>query len=97
MPIYSITFKAPEYTCTIDCPDDVYLLDALEQAGYEAPYLCREGVCTSCAGFVKSGAVDQTDQNHLNEDQILQGFVLLCVAYPLNDCIILTHKEEDLY
>ena len=81
----------------IDCADDKFILEAAEDNNIELPYSCRAGSCSTCLGKVKEGTIDQPDQTFLDEDQMSNGFVLTCVAYPTSNVTISTHEEENLY
>ena len=62
------------------------LLESLRENGIDLPYGCRYGGCITCAAKLVAGEVDQRGQVALNNRQVNNGYVVLCVARPKSDC-----------
>ncbi|MCQ0091093.1 2Fe-2S iron-sulfur cluster-binding protein [Roseovarius sp. M141] len=68
--------------------EDEAIIDVVEAAGYVLPIACRYGGCITCAAKLISGSVRQPKGTALNKRQASEGYVLLCVARPNEDCTL---------
>jgi ferredoxin len=94
---YKIILITPEGDETFECDDDTYILDAAEVEGLDLPYSCRAGTCSTCAARLVWGDIDQSDQSFLSEEQVEANYVMLCVAYPKDDCKLKIEVEDELF
>lgn len=94
MASYPVTFVAPTGTVEVEAGDDQYLLDVAVAAGLEMPYMCLQGWCTTCAGLILEGSVDQSEARRFYPQDAAAGFVLLCSSYARAPLRILTHQKE---
>ena len=94
----TITLKTPEGSIdTFECDEDTFILDGLVEARLDHNSSCRAGACSACAMKLESGTVNQEEQSFLDDDQMDEGYVLTCVAYPTSDEItLLTDQEENI-
>lgn len=93
---YKVTLVTPDGPQEFDCPLDMTILEGAEQADIELPCACKAGGCSTCAGRVVAGTIDQTDQSFLDDEQVAAGYCLTCVAYPRSDLTLETDKASDV-
>lgn len=74
-----------------------YVLWEAEDAGLELPFACRMGCCTACAVKVQSGSVWQPEALGLSKGLKEKGYALMCVGYPLEDTVLQTVEEDEMY
>lgn len=81
---------------TIEVANNETLLEAGEDEGWDLPYACREGRCLSCGGHVTDGDahdyIEHANNDMLSDDEMEDGYVLTCQAYPVADFSIETSE-----
>jgi ferredoxin len=99
MTVYQVRLINPAIglDCTIQVPDDQYILDIAEETGIRLPSGCKQGECSACVAKLVMGGVDQSEQKFLRPQEIQAGYIVTCVTYPLSDCTLETHQEQVLY
>lgn len=72
-----------EYTFTVE-PDKSILETALDN-GIDLPYSCQSGICTTCRCKKLEGEVEMEVSEGLTDDEIAEGYVLICVGHAKSD------------
>ncbi len=66
------------------------ILDGAIDAGVDAPYSCKGGVCTSCMAKLLEGTVKMDANYALTDKEVSNGFILCCQAHPTSENVKLT-------
>ena len=80
-------------TFEVEVPSDKTVLEAVLDAGKDAPYSCTSGACSTCAGKVTEGEVAMDVCFALDDDEIKDGFVLTCQSRPKTDKITIVFES----
>ncbi len=94
---YTVEIIHQGKTHTLQVPDHETILSVADAAGLDLPSSCHAGVCTTCAGQILQGTVDQSEGMGVSPELQNKGYVLLCIAYPRSDLKIETDKEDTVY
>lgn len=86
------------YGRKISVEKNINLLEIARLAGIGIRSVCGgKGICGKCKIVIKKGNVDFKyggEEIFLTEDEILKGYVLACLSYPLEDCEIFIPLES---
>jgi len=74
-------------------PDET-ILTAGQREGYDPPYSCQIGACSTCRAKLISGKVVMDERDSLTDEEIEEGYVLTCQAHPLTDDVIIDFDDN---
>jgi ferredoxin len=95
---FTLTFKGVgEESKVVECPDDVYILEAAERAGLDLPATCKSGICGTCVGRIVTGEWDSSDiadiEFTISPEEQAQGLAMLCMTRARSDLTIETQCD----
>jgi len=65
-------------TFEVEVPSDKTILDVIIDNKYDAPYSCTSGACSTCIAKLKSGTVSMDACYALDDDEVKEGYILVC-------------------
>lgn len=74
--------------------DGETVLEAAEGAGFDLPFSCRAGVCSTCRTKVVKGAVEMAQNYALEPWEVEAGFVLACQSRPTTPQLEVSYDER---
>jgi len=80
-------------TLDIDIEPGQTILQSLIEAGYNPPYSCESGVCSTCMCQLKKGKVHMKSNMVLSDDEIDKGYILSCQSVPLTRALEVEYLE----
>jgi ferredoxin len=72
----------------VECPEDMFVLEAARKAGIRLPSSCTKGLCGTCKSKLVSGTVEMKHAGGIRQREIDAGMTLLCCSKPTSDLVV---------
>jgi len=79
-------------TITVEVPSNQTILTTLVKAGYDPPYSCTSGACSTCLAKTLQGKVKMDVHYAIDESEVAEGFILTCQARPITAEVEITYE-----
>lgn len=66
------------------------ILNTAIDAGVDAPYSCKGGVCTTCKAKLLEGSVKMRSNFALTDREVKDGYILACQSEPTSAKVVLS-------
>lgn len=76
----------------VNMPAEEKILYALLDKGYDPPYSCQAGSCSTCMAKLVQGEVEMQECYALTDDEIKNGYILTCQSVPQTDVVEVDYK-----
>jgi ferredoxin-NADP reductase len=73
----------------VEVPAGVSVLEAVEAAGVDAPFSCREGTCGTCETRIVAGSADHRDDVLSEDEKAADETMMICVSRPAGPGLVL--------
>jgi len=87
-----IILYGDEYEFDVE-PDET-ILTAAQREGYDPPFSCQIGACSTCRARLKSGKIYMDERDSLTDEEIADGYVLTCQTHPLTDDVVIDYDDN---
>jgi ferredoxin len=91
---YQVTIQSREKNLFVECDENEPILQALINHNIRVSYSCLQGWCLGCAARLIDGQVDMKNARRFFPEDMEQGFILLCTAFPKSDIVIELNAVE---
>jgi ring-1,2-phenylacetyl-CoA epoxidase subunit PaaE len=85
--VVTLVYEGSEYKVKVEPHQSI--LDAGLDMDIDLPYSCQSGLCTACRGKCVSGKVVMDEEDGLSEQEMKEGYVLVCVGHPLTSDVVI--------
>ena len=83
----AFTVRLARSGSSIEVPPAVSILQAMREAGHEAPSSCESGTCGTCKTRLLEGAADHRDLVLMDDER--EGWIMICVSRALTPAIVI--------